>query len=544
VGCIRIKDEELAIKLSNSNIFKINIVSIASFDYQLYNQAINITIVNMHCSKTSSRSFQRNNNPHHRPFTTTTIVCSRQRKGFGSGSSSSSSPKPTTTSPPQSQSNEESSTQNSKIKKIKYKGKGFMRQGPSSAAARQITNPNTQQQQRAPSSSAIESPSSQNLVDTIEFEARLKLLKEEAEQRKKEQQLGQPMSVIDTGSIYDNPPPLSQALTGGGGKPSSRTITTGGNTNQYSSSGGPFGTNQILAAGAAIGLGVVLLLTSADFGGGGRRKAVSKAGGENGAEMNVSSSSGGALSTEKRAELENQLATFTTTLEDKGDDDATDSVVEALEGAAVTNAQLGNYKEAASQLQKMSKIKSKSQDIQVWRLLGEVETEMGDDAAAAAAYEKAYSLYSSSSSSSNPDSPDLKLELLQGLTSALTANGKGQDAINILNKASSSSSSAAAAASSSSSSSSPPSFSKGLSDIEVGLLKAKVYSQWKGHAIDALATYDQLCDANPTDFRPFLAKALLLKSQKSLGDAQRFYLQAKYLAPQSSRVIVDTLFNQ
>lgn len=401
-----------------------------------------------------------------------------------------------------------------------------MRQGPSSAAARQITNPNTQQ--RAPSSSAMEPPSSENLVDAIEFEARLKILKEEAEQRKKEQQQRQPMSVIDTGSIYDNPPPLSQTLTGGGGKPSSRssTLTTSVTSNQESSSsnsGGPFGTNQIVAAGAAIGLGVVLLLTSADFGGGGRRRAVSKAGGENGTEMNVrTSSGGGALSTEKRTELEKQLATFTTTLKDKGDDDASDSSAEALEGAAVTNAQLGNYKEAAAQLQKLSKIKSKTQDVQVWRLLGEVDTEMGDDAGAATAYEKAYSL---SLSSSKSESADLKLELLQGLTSALAANGKGQDAINILNKASSSS-------------------SKILSDIEVGLLKAKVYSQWKGHAIDALATYDQLCDANPTDFRPFLAKALLLKSQKSLGDAQRFYLQAKYLAPLSSRAIVDTLFNQ
>jgi tetratricopeptide (TPR) repeat protein len=504
----------------------------------------------MHCSKPASRSFQRNNNPHLRPFTTTTIVCSQQRKGFGSGNSSSSSPKPTTTSPPQSPSTDEPSTQNTKIKKIKYKGKGFMRQGPSSAAARQITNPNTQQQQqqqqRPPSSSPLEPPSGGSLVDALEFETRLKLLKEEAEQRKKEQNLGQPVSVIDTGSVYDNPPPLSQTLSGGGGKSSSRTITiTSGNTNQDSNSGGPFGTNQILAAGAAIGLGVVLLLTSADFGGGGRRKAVSTAGVGNGPEVNVSSSSsggGGALSTERRAALENQLATFTTTLKDKEDDDASDSVVEALEGAAVTNAQLGNYKEAASQLQKLSKVKSKSQDLQVWRLLGDVETEMGDDAAAATAYEKAYSLFSSSSWSSKPDSPDLKLELLQGLTSALTANGKGQDAINILNKASSSSSSSAAAASSSSSS--RPSFSKGLSNIEVGLLKAKVYSQWKGHVIDALATYDQLCDANPTDFRPFLAKAMLLKSQKSLGDAQRFYLQAKYLAPQSSRAIVDALFNQ
>jgi hypothetical protein len=40
-----------------------------------------------------------------------------------------------------------------------------------------------------------------------------------------------------------------------------------------------------------------------------------------------------------------------------------------------------------------------------------------------------------------------------------------------------------------------------LSPIEVDLLLAKVYSQWRGHTADAFAVYDRIIRDNPEDFR-------------------------------------------
>ena len=49
---------------------------------------------------------------------------------------------------------------------------------------------------------------------------------------------------------------------------------------------------------------------------------------------------------------------------------------------------------------------------------------------------------------------------------------------------------------------------------------------------------------SPADFRPYLAKGLVLQQQGQKGDATRFFIQARYYAPASSRGVVDAIIGQ
>lgn len=66
----------------------------------------------------------------------------------------------------------------------------------------------------------------------------------------------------------------------------------------------------------------------------------------------------------------------------------------------------------------------------------------------------------------------------------------------------------------------------------------KAYAGWRGHDQDALAAYDTLTGAFPTDFRGYLAKAVFLKERGRQGDAERMFLQAKFYAPEEMQAFV------
>jgi hypothetical protein len=55
----------------------------------------------------------------------------------------------------------------------------------------------------------------------------------------------------------------------------------------------------------------------------------------------------------------------------------------------------------------------------------------------------------------------------------------------------------------------------------------KAYAGWRGHDQDALAAYDTLIGAFPTDFRGYLAKGVFLKERGRQGDAERMFLQVR-----------------
>ena len=62
------------------------------------------------------------------------------------------------------------------------------------------------------------------------------------------------------------------------------------------------------------------------------------------------------------------------------------------------------------------------------------------------------------------------------------------------------------------------------------LLLGQIYSTQKRYP-EAIAVYDQVIDSNQEDFRPFLAKATILREQGQDKEAKLFFSTAKELAP-------------
>lgn len=349
-----------------------------------------------------------------------------------------------------------------------------MRMGPGRSSQQQLQ----QQQQQMMATEG----DSQSLVDQLEFEARLKALKAVADEKKTEVRSKTSPSVLD-GPQYENPPPLSQTLFGGGEKASDQDYAEGS-----------FGPSQIGLAIAAVALVGVFLLTNSgsDLGYSTRRP---------------SPGAGQELGPEQRKEVETALAEMTGRLATSPDD------LEALESAAVMRVRLGDYAAAAKQLEQLTA--AKPGDAEAWRVLGEVRGALGETSSAVTALRRAWEVSEKSS-----------LQALTALMAGLAADGKGQAAVDEVRSLMGS-----AAA------------QEQIGTVELELLLAKAYSAWPGHAGDALAQYTALAEAHPDDFRIPLGKALLLRSQGQEGDATRYLIQARYLAPPASRGAVDALAN-
>ncbi|BAT98665.1 hypothetical protein VIGAN_09233500 [Vigna angularis var. angularis] len=193
----------------------------------------------------------------------------------------------------------------------------------------------------------------------------------------------------------------------------------------------------------------------------------------------------------------------------------------ALEGAAVTLAELGEYARSASLLDDLTKVKPSDAD--VFRLLGEVKYGLKDYEGSVAAYK-----------SSAKVSKDIQLEVLRGLTNSLLAAKKPEEAVQLLLTYRKDLSSENL----SKSSNSNPSDSQKLDPVQVELLLGKAYSDW-GHVSDAVAVYDQLISTYPNDFRGYLAKGIILKENKNIGDAERMFIQARFFAPDKAKALVD-----
>uniref|UniRef100_A0A0A0LE87 ER membrane protein complex subunit 2 n=1 Tax=Cucumis sativus TaxID=3659 RepID=A0A0A0LE87_CUCSA len=206
-------------------------------------------------------------------------------------------------------------------------------------------------------------------------------------------------------------------------------------------------------------------------------------------------------------------------------------------GAAVTSAELGEYAQAASLLEDL--IKEKSDDSDIFRLLGEVKYKLKDYDGSVAAYKSATKLFE-----------DVNFEVLRGLTNSLLAAGKPDEAVQFLLD-----------------------YRDNLNNVKLGegkemetklsidpvqvdLLLGKSYSDW-GHVSDAVSVYDQLISSHPNDFRGYLAKVclsfslflslshthdthgIILKENGRSGDAERMFIQARFFAPENAKMLVD-----
>ncbi|KAL8136995.1 hypothetical protein V2J09_002996 [Rumex salicifolius] len=228
------------------------------------------------------------------------------------------------------------------------------------------------------------------------------------------------------------------------------------------------------------------------------------------------------LPKEEIAILQAKLQEFEATLSSSPKDQV------ALEGAAVALTELGEYTKAAARLEDLSK--EKPNDPDVFRLLGEVKYELKD-------YESSVAAYKTSRKIGNP----LDFETLRGLTNALLAANRPDEAVQFLLEARARINTEKKDATSDSQSDTDQ--LQKMDAVQVDLLLGKAYSDW-GHVSDAVSVYDQLISSNPNDFRGYLAKGIILKQNGSLGEAERMFIQARFFAPEKAKTLVDRYSRQ
>eukprot|EP00257_Ricinus_communis_P013801 XP_015571325.1 uncharacterized protein LOC8259948 [Ricinus communis] len=226
------------------------------------------------------------------------------------------------------------------------------------------------------------------------------------------------------------------------------------------------------------------------------------------------------LSEEEKATLQTQLKQYEATLAVSPKDPT------ALEGAAVTLAELGEYTQAASLLQDLAK--EKPTDTDVLRLLGEVKYELKDYEGSAAAYRI-----------SSMVSKNVNFEVLRGFTNALLAANKPDEAVQVLLASRERlNSKKSGDVDVKGDTNAMETESQKVDPIQVDLLLGKAYSDW-GHVSDAVSVYDQLISSHPNDFRGYLAKGIILKENGNVGDAERMFIQARFFAPEKAKALVD-----
>ncbi|KAL6639794.1 hypothetical protein ACP70R_022616 [Stipagrostis hirtigluma subsp. patula] len=227
------------------------------------------------------------------------------------------------------------------------------------------------------------------------------------------------------------------------------------------------------------------------------------------------------LSEEEEAKFKSALEGFEATLS-KSPNDPT-----ALEGAAVSLVELGEYEKASTFLEKLVEVIPDKAE--AYRLLGEVKFELKDYEGSSLSYKNALS-----------SSDNLDFEVLRGLTNSLLAAKKPDQAVEVILSCrqkldENSQTRLAASEDANENGAQKP---QDIDPIQVDLLLGKAYSDW-GHIGDAVSVYDKLITEHPEDFRGYLAKGIILKENGKAGDAERMFIQAKFFAPEAAKALVD-----
>lgn len=225
------------------------------------------------------------------------------------------------------------------------------------------------------------------------------------------------------------------------------------------------------------------------------------------------------ISSEERANLKMKLQQFEEALSANPEDPI------ALEGAAVTFTELGEYNQAVSLLEDLSK--KKPSDPAVFRLLGEVKYQLQDYEGCVRAYRMCAMV-----------SKGLDLEVLRGLTNALLAAKRPSEAVQELLASRARLEEEIRVTNYEGAESNPLKENPVVDHIQLDLLLGKAYSDW-GHVSDAISVYDQIISKHPDDFRGYLAKGVILKENGSVGDAERMFIQARFFAPEKAKALVD-----
>jgi len=262
---------------------------------------------------------------------------------------------------------------------------------------------------------------------------------------------------------------------------------------------GMISNGSLTAAATAIFLALVFVFTSGGFGGGG-------GGDDDGLERIQRLSPASAafrqrkLSDVERGELRAQLASYEQVLKEKPLD------ATALRGAADAAAALGGTEATTKSLTFLEKlVEATPRDPEAWAALGDARARAADGKGAIAAFERARA---------ETDGAPPPLSLVAAAAGARAASGDHAGAsADVLAERTAA-------------------VKRGDEDAayDLALLQAKVLSEWPRHANEAEGVYLELTDSRPDDFRGWVARAVLARSEGRAGDAARYFLRAKAAA--------------
>ena len=238
----------------------------------------------------------------------------------------------------------------------------------------------------------------------------------------------------------------------------------------------------VVAVGAFLALSVLPFLSA-----GGDRPSTATSNGSNSPEVN-----------EAQAELEARARGYELVLEREPDNQT------AIEGLVDARIQLGDLEGVVEPLEKLAELNPNTPEYRV--LLGQTKQSIGDLDGAADEFRTVL------------DQRPGEMNALQGLTALLLQQERPQAAVGLLQDTLQSA----------------PQINEvtpGAVDVgSVQLLLAQVYVE-EGDIDEALRVYDDAIDAAPDDFRPVLAKALVLRDAGREPDAVVLFQQAEELAP-------------
>ncbi|MEA5449034.1 tetratricopeptide repeat protein [Leptolyngbya sp. CCNP1308] len=213
-----------------------------------------------------------------------------------------------------------------------------------------------------------------------------------------------------------------------------------------------------------------------------------------------------------QAELEAQAKGYELVLEREPDNQT------ALQGLVDARIQLGDINGVVAPLEKLVELNPDVPDYAV--LLAQTKQQMGDLEGAAQIYRQVL------------DQQPGNMNALQGLTVLLVQQQRPQAAIGLLQDTLKTADQLQAEGGAAS-----------FDATSVKLLLAQVHVE-NNSPDQAIALYDETIAAAPEDFRPVLAKALVLRDQGDTETAQALFAQATTLAPAQFKDQIGQMANQ
>lgn len=213
---------------------------------------------------------------------------------------------------------------------------------------------------------------------------------------------------------------------------------------------------------------------------------------------NAAASPGASPASSERDRLMNEAKGYELVLQREPDNQT------ALRGLLEAKLKMGDRKGAIAPLAKLAELNPSEPDYGI--LLAQAQKEAGDLEAAAATYRTLL------------DRQPNSLKALQGLTTLLVEQQRPQAAVGLVQE----SLDQAIAANKSKPNSADV--------VSIRLLLGEVYVKLERYD-DAIAAFDKALEGNPKDFRPVLAKAIVLRNQGKTQQAEELFATAAGLAP-------------